>query len=164
MRTVLLCIVLFHLSGDYICKQCWQCWPYEGTRRGPQDENLGCCVVRARCSWSLPLVLLWVSVFPTLDAYSEFAVTALSKGSRAQVILTWSLQVTALSKGWHRTCSFTIFLEDANSEFAVHCLIRGLLCPGHTDSEFAVHCLIRGLTLDIHMFLRYMVEAGWAGV
>ena len=35
----------------------------------------------------------------TLNADSEFAVTALSEGFSAQVILTWSLQVTALSKG-----------------------------------------------------------------
>ena len=37
---------------------------------------------------------------------------------------------------------------DANSEFAVHCLIWGLHCQGHTNLEFAVHCLIQGLTQD----------------
>ena len=79
---------------------------------------------------------------PTLNADSEFAVTALSEGFSAQVILSWSLQVTALSEGWHRAYRFLIF-------FGGCLLIWGLLCLGHTDLEFAVHCLIRVLTLDI---------------
>ena len=126
-----------------------------------EDERLVYCVYRSGSGdvdgssrhWSgvynvstRPLVG-WPSEFPTLNANSEFAVTALSECSSAQVILTWSLQYTALSKGWHRTRS--LFWElDANSEFALHCLIGGLHCQGHTNLEFAVHCLIQGLTQD----------------
>ena len=92
-------------------------------------------------------MITWKFNSPTLNADSEFAVTALSEGFSAQVILTWSLQVTALSKGWHRACRFLNFLEDANSEFSIHCLIWELLCLGHTDLKFAG--LIHGLTQDM---------------
>ena len=54
-----------------------------------------------------------VLVFPKLNAKFEFAVNALSECSSAQVILTWSLQYTALSKGWHRTSRFIFsFFKD----------------------------------------------------
>ena len=93
------------------------------------------------CNCGQALMTTWKFNSPTLNADSEFAVTALSEGFSAQVILTWSLQVTALSEGWHRACRFLIF-------FGGCLLIGGLVCLGHTDLEFAVHCLIQGLTQD----------------
>ena len=96
---------------------------------GDVDSSSGWfkCLERDRRWWSLPLVgftcYYWcehpsfgwltfrVLVFPKLNAKSEFAVTALSECSSAQVILTWSLQYTALSKGWHRTSRFIFFFR-----------------------------------------------------
>ena len=70
--------------------------PYEQTRRCPFLQTLrGVLCVH----WSSGWLTLRVLVFSTLNAYSEFAVTALSEGSSVLVILTWSLQYTALSKG-----------------------------------------------------------------
>ena len=51
------------------------------------------------CNFGQALMTTWKFNSPTLNADSEFAVTALSEGFSAQVILTWSLQVTALSEG-----------------------------------------------------------------
>ena len=70
--------------------------PHEQTRRCPFLQTLRCvlCV-----HWSSGWLTLRVLVFSTLNANSEFAVTALSECSSVQVILTWSLQYTALSKG-----------------------------------------------------------------
>ena len=60
--------------------------------------------LRGLVSWFLwntgqALIITWGFNSPSLNADSEFAVTALSEGFSAQVILTWSLQVTALSEG-----------------------------------------------------------------
>jgi len=80
----------------------WCHLPYEQTRRCPFLQTLRGVLC---LHWSSGWLTLRVLVFSTLNAYSEFAVTALSEGSSVLVILTWSLQYTALSKGWHRTCS-----------------------------------------------------------
>ena len=70
--------------------------PYEQTRRCPFLQTLRCALcVHGSSGW----LTLRVLVFSTLNANSEFAVTALSECFSVQVILTWSLQYTALSKG-----------------------------------------------------------------